>query len=298
MANSSDIEVMLDILVAGAAAPGANIVVYFAPDLSDQSFLNVMSAAIHDSVNKPSIISLSWGGSEEACTEQFRRDYDELLQSAASLGITVCVASGDNGSADQDAGTWDGNAHVDFPASSPFALSCGGTKIDVSGAPGNAIVGESVWHDGPNDGTGGGVSRFFPLPDYQQSAAVPAARNPAGNAGRGVPDVAANAAPSSGYQIVCGGHLFPDPIQGVPPAGGTSAVAPLWAGLIARINQRLGKPVGFINPVLYRIPPDAAAFRDITDGNNGDYQAAPGWDACTGLGSPRGKNLVKVLLEM
>lgn len=292
--RNSDVEVMLDIEVAGAVAPGAKIVVYFAPDASDQSFLNVMSAIIHDSQNNPAIVSVSWGGPEESATEQFQNEFDQLLQSAAQMGITVCVAAGDNGSADFAANdpNWDQQAHVDFPASSPFALACGGTNLTQANG---AITSEVVWHDGANDGTGGGVSRFFPLPDYQQNAKVPAAVDPAGPAMRGVPDVAGDAAPASGYRVLCDGTNFPDPTQGLPPVGGTSAVAPLWAGLVARLNQGLGKPVGFLNPLLYNLQANAGAFRDITQGNNGDYKAKAGWDPCTGLGTPNGANLLNAL---
>jgi kumamolisin len=291
--NNPDVEVMLDIEVSGSIAPGAKIVVYFAPDTTDQSFLGVMNAILTDTVNKPNIVSISWGGPEDEATAQFRNEFDQLLQSAASLGVTICVAAGDNGSADfaADDPNWDKKAHVDFPASDPFVLACGGTQLTASST---AITKEVVWDDGKNDGTGGGVSRFFALPSYQQNAGVPPAADPTGPVMRGVPDVAGDAAPASGYRIICDGTSFPDPSQGIPPVGGTSAVAPLWAGLLARINQGLGKPVGFINPLLYAAPANAT-FRDITQGNNGDYKAGTGWDACTGLGTPNGQNLLQAL---
>jgi kumamolisin len=289
-----DVEVMLDIQVAGAVAPGAKIVVYFAPDATDQSFLGVMNAIVHDAVNRPSIVSISWGGPEDEGTDQFRNEFDRILQSAAQMGITVCAAAGDNGSADFGANdaNWDGHAHVDFPASSPHILACGGTQITASS---KGISNEVVWHDGPNDGTGGGVSRKFPLPDYQKNAGInQPAVDPAGPAQRGVPDVAGNAAPASGYKVLCDGQSFPDPAQGIPPVGGTSAVAPLWAGLLALLNQGLGKPVGAVNVQLYNLL-GTSAFNDIVTGNNGDYQAKKGWDACTGLGSPNGANLLQAL---
>jgi len=291
--NNPDVEVMLDIEVAGSIAPGAKIVVYFAPDASDQSFLNVMSAIVNDNVNKPNVVSISWGGPEESASQQFMNEFDQLLQSAGHLGMTVCVAAGDNGSADfaADDPNWDGQAHVDFPASSPNALACGGTQLSASST---AITGEVVWDDGKNDGTGGGVSQFFALPSYQQNAGVPPATDPAGPVMRGVPDVAGDAAPASGYRVLCDGTSFPDASQGLPPVGGTSAVAPLWAGLIARINQGLAKPVGLLQPLLYAAPADTT-LRDITKGNNGDYKAGKGWDACTGLGSPNGQNLLAAL---
>lgn len=291
--NNPDVEVMLDIEVCGSIAPGAKIIVYFAPDATDQSFLGVMSAILGDTVNKPNIVSISWGGPEDEATAQFKNAFDQLLRSAAHLGVSVCVAAGDSGSADfaSDDSNWDGKAHVDFPASDPFALACGGTQLSASSG---AISKEVVWHDGANDGTGGGVSRFFALPSYQQNAGVPPAADPAGPVMRGVPDVSGDAAPASGYRIVCDGTSFPDPSQGIPPVGGTSAVAPLWAGLIARINQGLNKPAGFINPLLYAGPANTA-FRDITEGDNGDYKAGAHWDACTGLGSPNGQSLLQAL---
>jgi kumamolisin len=293
--NNPDVEVMLDIEVSGAIAPGAKIVVYFAPDATDQSFLGVMNAIITDTVNKANIVSISWGGPEDSATTQFQNEFDQLLQSAAHLGITVCAAAGDNGSADfaADDPNWDKKAHVDFPASDPFVLACGGTQLSASSS---AISNEVVWHDGANDGTGGGVSRVFALPSYQQNAGVPPAADPAGPVMRGVPDVSGDAAPASGYRIICDGTRFPDPSQGLPPVGGTSAVAPLWAGLIARINQGLKKPAGFINPLLYAAPTNAT-FRDITQGNNGDYKASTGWDPCTGLGSPNGQSLLQALMS-
>ncbi|HKV23380.1 MAG TPA: S53 family peptidase [Candidatus Acidoferrum sp.] len=291
--NNPDVEVMLDIEVSGAVAPGAKILVYFAPDATDQSFIGVMNAILNDTVNKPDIVSISWGGPEDTGTAQFRNEFNQLLQSAAHLGVTVCVAAGDNGSADfsTDNPNWDGKAHVDFPASSPFVLACGGTNVTASNT---AITKEVVWHDGANDGTGGGVSREFPLPSYQQNAGVPAAVDPAGAVMRGVPDVAGDAAPATGYRVLCDGTSFPDASQGLPPVGGTSAVAPLWAGLVARINQGLNKPAGFLNPLLYAAPANGS-FRDITTGNNGDYKAGKGWDACTGLGSPNGQALLQAL---
>lgn len=293
--NNPDVEVMLDIEVSGSIAPGAKIVVYFAPDTTDQSFLGVMNAILGDTVNKPNIVSISWGGPEEEASEQFQNEFDQLLQSAAHLGMTVCVAAGDNGSADFAANdpNWDGKAHVDFPASDPSVLACGGTQLTASSS---GISKEVVWDDGKNDGTGGGVSRFFALPSYQDNAGVPPAADPTGPVMRGVPDVAGDAAPESGYRILCDGTSFPDPSQGIPPVGGTSAVAPLWAGLIARINQGLSKPAGFINPLIYAAPADTT-FRDITQGNNGDYKAGKGWDACTGLGSPNGQNLFLALMS-
>jgi kumamolisin len=254
--------------------------VYFAPN-TDRGFLDAITTAIHDTQNKPSVISISWGGPEAAWTAQAMQQFDAAFQAAATLGITICVAAGDQGSGD---GATDNLAHVDFPASSPHALACGGTSLTASRT---AITSEVVWNDGPSSATGGGISGEFALPSYQDAAHVPPSANPGGTAGRGVPDVAGDADPDSGYQVrVDGENLV---------IGGTSAVAPLWAGLIALCNQKLAKPVGFVNPLLYGTLAAAGVCRDITSGNNGAYAAAVGWDACTGWGSPNGAQLLQAL---
>jgi kumamolisin len=264
---------MLDIEVAGAVAPKATIAVYFAPN-TDAGFLDAITKAIHDRQFNPSVISISWGGPETNWTGQAMNAFDQAFQDAAALGITVCVAAGDNGSSD---GVPGGNPVVDFPASSPNVLACGGTRLVGSGS---TITRETVWNDGPSSATGGGVSAHFDIPPYQAAAGVPA---PGGVAGRGVPDVAGDADPSTGYRVR---------VDGLDTTiGGTSAVAPLWAGLIAVYNQRLrNRTIGFLNAMLYA-PLSASAFHDIVDGNNGAFAAGRGWDACTGLGSPDGDAL-------
>jgi kumamolisin len=291
-----DAEVMLDLQVAGGLAPGAQLLVYFAKDDSDQSFLAAVSAIVHDAARKPDIISISWGGPELTATGQFRNDFDQVLQTAAHLGITVCVATGDNASPDfaaEDPG-WDGGAHVDFPACDPWVLACGGTRISVAGG---AIEAEDVWFEGPHAGTGGGVSRAFPLPEYQKTASIPRAANPDGPVMRGIPDVSANAAPASGFRILCDAQHFPDPDKNVPPMGGTSAVAPLWSALVARLNQALGRRCGFMNPLLYELAsaPGSSIWRNPASGTNGAYFAGPGWNACTGLGSVDGTRLLNAM---
>ena len=277
--DNSDGEVMLDIEVAGSVAPGARIVVYFAPN-TDQGFHDAITTAVHDTTNNPSVISISWGGPEDSWTTQAASAMLAACTDAAGVGVTVTAAAGDDGATD---GLSDGQLHVDLPACLPPVLACGGTRLNTKGA---AITSETVWNElALNEGaTGGGVSRIYPLPSYQTSAGVPA--QPDTNfAGRGVPDVAGDADPETGYQVRVDGS---DTV-----IGGTSAVAPLWAGLIALINQQLGKPVGFIQPALYQI--GVSAFHDITSGNNGGYQAGPDWDPCTGLGSPNGAALLKAL---
>jgi kumamolisin len=284
--TGADGEVMLDIEVAGAVAPKASIAVYFAPN-SDKGFLDAITAAIHDEVNKPSVISISWGAPESEWSLDAMTSFDQAFQAAAALGVTVCCAAGDAGSSDQDPanGKPDGLAHVDFPASSPYVLGCGGTRLAASNG---AIATETVWNDNPqSSASGGGVSDVFGLPDYQGKVAVPPSANPGGRIGRGVPDVAGNASPATGYRVRVDGFNF--------VVGGTSAVSPLWAGLVALMNQKLQKPVGFLNPLLYGPVVDSGAFHDITKGNIGAYAAAEGWDACTGWGSPDGTKLLQAL---
>ncbi len=276
-ANSADGEVMLDIEVCAAVAPEAKIVVYFAPNTT-QGFTDAISTAVHDTTNKPSVISISWGGPESMWTSQAMTAMDQACQTAAALGVTITVASGDNGSTDGVAGT---ASHVDFPASSPHVLACGGTKLVGSGT---TITSEVVWNENAiNAGaTGGGVSAFFAKPSWQASANVP---KPTGSkGGRGVPDVAGDADPTTGYQVRVDGQNS--------VIGGTSAVAPLWAGLIALSNAANKNHAGFVNEILYEAP---KSFHDITQGNNGAFAAAVGWDACTGMGSPIGTAVIKTL---
>jgi len=287
--DSPDTEVMLDIEMAGAVAPGASIAVYFS-NFTEQGWVDAISTAVHDDVNKPSVLSISWGFAEGQAiwSTQAIQAVNEAFQAAAAMGVTVCCAAGDDGSRDQ---VDDGLAHCDFPASSAFVLACGGTTLQSSG---NSITGETVWNDGSNGGaTGGGISDSIDLPSWQDNANVPPSVNPGGRIGRGVPDVAGNADPNTGYQILADGQSG--------TVGGTSAVAPLWAGLIACINQQLGTPVGFLNPLLYSQPLGDNVLNDITQGSNditgqiGGYSAGPGWDACTGFGSPNGAALASAL---
>ncbi len=274
--NGSDGEVMLDIEVIGSVAPGANIAVYFAPN-TEQGFVDSVTTAVHDTANHPSILSISWGGPEDSWSQQTLTALDNAFQSAAALGVSVTVACGDNGSTDGETGN-----HVDFPASSPHALACGGTALVAQNGKRQQ---ETVWNDLAAGGgaTGGGVSSVFALPSWQASSNVPPAGGSAG--GRGVPDVAGDAAPETGYQVLVDGQS--------QVIGGTSAVAPLWAGLLALVNQKRGSTVGFVNQALYQA--GESDFFDITSGNNGAFSAGPGWDACTGLGSPSGSQIAALL---
>ncbi|MFL6861694.1 MAG: protease pro-enzyme activation domain-containing protein [Allosphingosinicella sp.] len=271
--SNADGEVALDIQVCGGAAPGARLAVYFARN-STQGFVDAITKAIHDDANRPSVVSISWGSFEGNWSEQGIRAMGAAFEDAASLRVTVLAASGDDLATD---GADDGALHVDYPSSDPAVLGCGGTRISTGGG---RISSETVWNRNGR-GTGGGFSSIFPMPRYQSEAGVAAL--PGGAAMRGVPDVAGDADPGTGYTIILDGDE--------QVIGGTSAVAPLWAGLFALINA--GRPagtVGFVHDILYGA--DAAAFRDVTVGDNKvgglGYDARAGWDPCTGLGSPVG----------
>ena len=284
--QSADGEVELDIEVIGAVAPGAVQVVYFGPN-TDQGFIDAISQAVH-ATPSPIVVSISWGQSEDQWSAQSRTAMDQAFADAAALGVTVTIAAGDNGSSDDPSEQT--QVHCDFPASSPNALACGGTKL-IGNTSSFAITSEVVWNElGSSEGAGGGgISDVFPLPSYQANAGVPTSAA-GGGTGRGVPDVAGNADPVTGYLVVVDGQR--------EPIGGTSAVAPLWAGLIARLAQATGKRFGLLQPMIYAGAAAGAAapgFNDIVQGSNGAYKAGPGWDACTGLGSPNGAALLDLL---
>lgn len=281
--NGADGEVMLDIEVAAALAPEATIVVYFAPN-TDKGFLDAINAAVHDTHYNPSVISISWGSAEINWTQQSLDAYNEAFHAGAVMGVTICAAAGDTGSSD---GVTDGRVHVDFPASSPYVLSCGGTKL-VADKTGKRVQ-ETVWHENNSSATGGGISDVFPLPEYQVNARIPVSVD-SKRAGRGVPDIAGDADPVTGYNVLVDGERM--------VIGGTSAVAPLTAGLIALINQKLNKRVGFINPKLYANPNvcwDVITGDNITVTGHKGYQAGEGWDACCGNGVLDGTQLMEVL---
>ena len=291
--DDSTVETLLDIGVSGSAAPGARLVVYFAP-WTEQGWVDVVTTAIHDAAHRPSVISISYGWPENETNGDLTwslaaiKAVNATFQEAAVLGVTVFVSSGDTGS---DCGVGDGKAHVEYPASDPFVTCCGGTTI--SNVSGSRFT-EYVWND--NGVTGGGISDIFRLPNFalppwQSLVSVPGSVND-GHNGRGIPDVAGNADPDSGYALFLNG-------ENIGLVGGTSAAAPLYAALAALLNAGLGEPVGYLNPTLYAAP--NYVFQDISDGQSNatgganGYVSGPGWDGCTGLGSVNGIALKYVL---
>ena len=295
-------EVMLDVEVIAGVCPAASIVVYFST-FDESGWVSAIDTAVHDKTNPLTVLSVSWGYAEDAQGGWSSGAIDAIndtLKASSLLGVTVCVAAGDDGSDDQ---VGDGHAHVDFPSSSPYVLAVGGTTLRKSTS---GVVTETAWKDGDglrqdNGGsTGGGVSVHFPRPDWQ-TVTIPSV-NPGSIDGRVVPDVAADASANTGYWTVVDGQ------GGV--SGGTSAAAPLWAALIARLNGSLGTAIslGFLSPLLYQkagggSPLGSTGCRDISSGDNitasiGGYSAGPGYDAVTGWGVPQGTALLDGLRKL
>jgi len=281
-AAQSTVEVTMDIELVAGLAPSAEIVVYMAPG-TEQGILDALSQAIADPEHLPSAISISWGEPETGVSGAYLSSIDEVLREAAMLGVTVCASSGDEGAMN---GSTDGTPTVNFPASSPHTLSCGGSTVHEAGSE---SLREAAWNctlHGMHGATGGGVSRNFAAPQWQLGLGVPL--SPMGSAGRGVPDVAGPADPHRGCAILVGGEWC--------SSAGTSAVAPLWAALVACMNAALGARCGYITPLLYQLSTLAARpLREIKEGNNGYYDAGRGWNACTGLGSPHVEQLIAAL---
>jgi subtilase family serine protease len=251
--------------VIGSIASKCRIGNYTGPN-TDQGFYDAVAAAVHDSTNKPSAISISWGQSESGWTQQAMQAMNTLFGTAMAAGIPVFAASGDNGSSDGASGD-----NADFPASATNCMGCGGTVLP-------SIANEAVWHDSGGGATGGGQSKIFTKPPYQSNIGFLSMR--------GVPDVAGDAAPSTGYAV----HLNNQTLT----FGGTSAVAPLWAAWAALARQKLGTNLGDLHGKLYPLI-GTAAFHDITQGNNGSQSARTGYDTCTGCGTPNGTALIAAL---
>lgn len=269
-------ENMLDAEMIGALVPNADKTMYIAPN-TDRGFLDAISTALHDGHHN-NAISISWGGPESRFTPQAIRAFNELFKEARAMGVSVFAAAGDNGATD---GIPDGDLHVDFPSSSPSVIGNGGTKL-VTAADGS-IAKETVWNElrVHRGATGGGISAVNPKPPVQAHLPLD---------GRGVPDIAGDADPATGFRLLMplgAGRV------GRELVGGTSAVAPLYAALAARLEQNLGQPIGDLQEAIYRAP--AEVFHDVTSGNNDGYAAKPGWDAATGRGSVDGGALLAYL---
>ncbi|HSH05604.1 MAG TPA: S53 family serine peptidase [Anaerolineae bacterium] len=327
----ANFEVTMDVQITAALAPAATTAVYFSGatgyhDTSTWNYFKVINMALFDTINKPSVLTMSWGLPETLTGIWIKKEaelIDELFQIAAILGITVCLPTGDSGSIfPTGVSMFNAPTLTYFPASSPWVLSCGATTLYTHN---NKIDKEIVWNrlaehmrlvystdndnhysniDGPLFNLGassGGISIYFPRPAYQDNANVPPFEQIQFNdwifaqgesfAGRGIPDVAAVGDFLTGYKIYIDGQWR--------SGGGTSASTPLWAGLLARLVQGTGQRLGFINPLLYHLQIDQNIdlLNPITEGHNGGFAASPHhrWNACTGLGTPHGQRLLDAL---
>ncbi len=285
--NPWDMEATLDVEWSGAMAPGADLVVYeSSAGANDSSFalsvLRALQFAYNDSENNPDILSISYGDGETRFPVATMKAWDTVARNCSAIGMTVFVASGDEGAYGLH-GPGRPICHVDAPANCPHVTACGGTSLIV--ATGNAIAEETGWTDVNNNGaSGGGISQVFPMPAYQDNVVLPIKSGY--HRGRGVPDVAFNANPDTGYAVFFQGSWT--------VVGGTSASSPVWAALLARFSDlraEAGLPlIGALNPRLYTLGP-TDSFRPITVGNNSyagvvGYECTPGWNAVTGWGSP------------
>ncbi len=294
-------ETTLDVETIHAMAPEAKIVVLTSPVSETEGvqglpeFLKLEQYAVNNHLG--SVVNQSWAASEATLTDgagqQEMAQWNPFFEQATTQdGVTIFGASGDSGATDYcdlKATKTCNFRTTSFPTDSPYVVSVGGTSLRIAGG----AVNETVWNS--NGGaSGGGFSRFYAEPAYQQLLPSSVQSELANR--RGVPDVAADADPSTAMAIyVAGGWV---------PIGGTSAASPLWAGIMAVADQMAGHPLGYITPALYAIGTSdryAQDFRDVTSGNNSvngvqGYSAAPGWDPTTGLGAPIASNLLPDLI--
>lgn len=273
--TDADFEVALDIEMVGGICPNSNIYVYFAPN-TNQGFYDAIHAAIYSTQYPVSMISISWGAPENEWSSADLQSFNTLLYQASLKGITVSVAAGDNGSGDGESGL-----HVDFPSSSPYALSCGGTRLVCpSQVYATSTTKETVWGPNDNGASGGGFSLTFNRPVWQIGV------TPANQTKRGVPDIVADAAPDTGEIIGIFGQFY--------VVGGTSAVAPLISGYLATLNNKQ-----FVSPILYYLysQVNRNIIHAITSGSDGAYSGGAGWTPAAGLGSPNG-NVLSPLLKL
>jgi len=308
-------EISLDVQWAHAIAPGASIVLVLAKSDQDADILSAIKYAVDH--NLGDVISMSFCEAETCVDPALLAQYHDVFASATGKGITLFASSGDEGAAlpSCDGTTW--IKAVSSPASDPLVSGVGGTELNAAGiclvsqgcnpaanpAPG-VYVSEEAWNEDNESSTGGGISVLFDAPPYQKSAVKAS--------GRGVPDVAYNAGVDTGVLAFWG---VPFGVGAAFRFGGTSAGSPQWAGILAISNQVAGKRLGYLNSAFYQIrqtPPNyGPSFHDITVGNNSvvepddmgnpvavqGFDAATGWDATTGIGTPKVDGLVARLIQ-
>jgi subtilase family serine protease len=302
----------VEMIHAVAPAAAIRVLLFQASAVSTpEGFTTAVTDLVRFSVvQHADVISISAARGEHCFTSTEVAGMNAALHTAASRHVTVVASSGDIGPVGSECPSPSSSGftpvrEVSLPASDPFVLAAGGTVLDASHQTG-AYRGETAW--GPPDGgapgttdqaSGGGFSHLFSRPGYQ--AGIPGI-----GAARGVPDVAADAYGHTGMALAIS---MGDGKIAIGDSGGTSASAPFWAGIIALADQYAGHSLGFVNPALYAIargPRYHAAFHDITKGNNTvefppktfrGYNAAPGWDPVTGLGSPDARVLIPLLVH-
>ena len=264
---AANTEVTLDIQIASALAPNATIVVYYA-----KTILDALRLIINDKENRPSVVSISWAAEEGYYSESQLEEFDHVLYEAALLGITIIAASGDYGAFNRQQ-----YLNVSMPSSHPYVLGCGGTMPWIED---DEIKKEVVWNESEGkSSSGGGFSDVYATPEYQTNAIGHCPE-------RGVPDISAFSGSENGYQIIFNGKRM--------VIGGTSAATPLWAALVALMNEKLGYRLGFANELFYKLM-GSEGFNQILYGNNQYYSAGPNWNPCTGLGSPNGNKLFELI---
>lgn len=281
------IETTMDISMVSVIAPEASILLVQTTN-TDQGQYHAVTSVIADRKHAPSVLSCSWGASESAQTKALMRSLDWWFQAAAVMGITVCVSSGDDGDGTMCAPPGRENLTVSFPASNPHVLAVGGTTLETKTQ--EEIAWAQTLSFGPQMAGGGGFSREFALPSWQQRASIDPARwlakGVSSGTGRAIPDVAAKADLDQAFCVIAGGVDV--------ASGGTSAATPLWAALIALLNEGLSANVGSLHTLLYDgtlLP----AIRDVVRGSTGHFRARKGWDPCTGWGTPMGEKLLQLL---
>jgi len=294
-------ETSLDVEWAHAMAPGANIVLLTSPVDETQGvkglpeFLQLEQYALKHHLGH--IFSQSWGTAENTLFDTAGRkvlsDFEAFYEEAVDENITLLAAAGDTGTENVDV---NGNPYpfptVDFPASSPYVTAVGATTLNLDAK--DQYLSETVWNNG--GASGGGVSQFFPEPNYQHPLPMSVQKTLKGH--RGIPDVAFNGDPNTPIWVYFG--FFPNPQDnGFSPIGsGTSAGTVQWAGIVADVSQLTGRPLGFLNPNLYAMTggrEQSEFFHDITVGDNSfnglpGYKATLGWDLASGWGTPNFSN--------
>jgi kumamolisin len=314
-AGSGAIEVEMDMEIILSMAPNlAKLIVYEAPNTT-QSYNDEWARIVRD---RTPVISDSWGGCEKYIGQQEVNQENQFLQQAAAQGQTVLVATGDSGSADcfqLQGGNFDTSLNALDPAAQPYVTAVGGTSLLLNSD--NSYQSETVWNGGILGGAGGGgLSQFWKQPSWQTGPGVQSSYS---NGMRETPDVSLDADPATGYPLYCTtGSYCSGSSSGWRTVGGTSAAAPMWAAFVTLANEQAAevgkKPLGFLNPALYKVGSGSHYSRDFHDitppsnssgpsnndegFNGGAYPVTQNFDMATGWGTFDAANLAADLVAM